>query len=156
MIQGDYILVAVKTIMPCDTKRAKGYKQFLTLKYLQHEKGHDEQITRIITTKRIQMIHQVNTQFVTTNANKIITITTSLIQMMKTTITIPTVIVPTTIILLMMTKTLKITRLTLFSIITAYIVLDSTKQPGKHYHQMVRRPGTNSLIKINARSYNMV
>jgi hypothetical protein len=83
MIQGDYILVAMKTIMPCDTKRAKRYKPFLTLKYPHHEKGHDKQITRIITTKRIQMIHQENTQFVTTNANKIITITTTSIHRIK-------------------------------------------------------------------------
>ncbi len=77
MIQGDYILVAVKTIMPCDTKRAKRYKPFLTLKHRHHGKGHDEEITRIIMMKRIQTIHQENTQFITTNANKIITITTT-------------------------------------------------------------------------------
>jgi hypothetical protein len=76
-------LVAVKTIMPCDTKRAKGYKPFLTLKDLQHEKGHDEQITRIITMKRTQVIHQINIQFVTTNANKIITITTTPMHRIK-------------------------------------------------------------------------
>ena len=83
MIQGDHISVAVKTIMPCDTKRAKRYKPSLTLKHLHHEKGHDKETTRIITTKRTQMIHQENAQFVMTNANKIITITTTPMHRIK-------------------------------------------------------------------------
>jgi hypothetical protein len=54
VIQGDYILlVAVKTNMPCDTKRAKRYKPFvIRLKHAHHHgKSHDKRITRSITTK---------------------------------------------------------------------------------------------------------
>jgi hypothetical protein len=51
MIQGDYILVAGKTIMPCDTKRAKRYKPSLTLKHRHHGKRHDKEITWIIMTE---------------------------------------------------------------------------------------------------------
>jgi hypothetical protein len=62
MIQEDYILVAVKTITPCNTKRAKRYKPFLRLKHTHHGKRHDKRITRSINMKRTQTtiasIHQ--------------------------------------------------------------------------------------------------
>ncbi len=54
VVQEDYILVAVKTIMPCDTKKAKRYKPFLRLKHTHHGKRHDKRITRSITTKSTQ------------------------------------------------------------------------------------------------------
>ena len=41
----------MKTIMPCDTKRAKRYKPSLTLKHRYHGKRHDKGITRTIMTK---------------------------------------------------------------------------------------------------------
>ncbi len=62
VIQEDYILVAVKTIMPCDTKRAKRYKPFLQLKHTHHGKRHDKRITRSIimtcTQTTITSMHQ--------------------------------------------------------------------------------------------------
>ena len=45
MILEDYILVAVETIMPCDTKRAKRYKPFLMLKHTSREKTRQKNNT---------------------------------------------------------------------------------------------------------------